>query len=96
MSMITKRYLPDGSTRSVWSDSQKIRERRYGSRIFRGSNIEVIESGARAGLFHVDFTPLAVATGNDSYRCCLLRTFDGRSEAERHEIAWLNRFYVLA
>lgn len=91
-----KRYLPTGETRAIWDDSQARRERRQGGRPARASRIEAIPDGPRAGLFHVDFTPLAELTGEPAHRCCLPQTFDAHGDAVRAEVAWLVENYVLA
>lgn len=94
--MIAKRYLPDGSTRAIWVDSQANRERRQGVVPFRASRIEVIPTGTLAGRFHVDFTPLAEETQDNTYRCCLLPTFLLYGDANRAEVAWLEANFILA
>lgn len=87
-----KRYLADGSTRAVWRDDLADRERRHGVAPVRASRIEVEPASGR---FHVDFTPLAEAAGDDRWRCCLRETFLRYDEAVRREVAWLETEYVL-
>lgn len=91
-----KRYLPTGETRAVWDDSQAARERAQGVIPRRASRVEVVESGPNLGRFHVDFSPLAAATGDPAHLVCLPRTFGGYSEAVEAEVAWLHENYVRA
>lgn len=95
MKKILKRYMPDGSVRGIWDDSTAKRERSQGSVPHRASRIEAIEEGPNAGLFHVDFTPLAEMTGRDEFRLCLARAFESYEEARRAEVEWLTHNYVL-
>lgn len=95
MSATVKRYLPDGSTRAIWDDTQADRERRHGVAPVRASRIEVIPAGPQAGRFHVDFTPLAQASGNSDYCCCLRETFARYDTANARELDWLRVNYVL-
>jgi hypothetical protein len=92
---VIKRYMPDGSTRAVWDDSQAARERRHGAIPSRASRIEVITAGPNRGRFHVDFSLLADLTGVASHQICLLETFEAYTEANRREVAWLHTNYIL-
>lgn len=92
---VVKRYLPDGSVRAIWDDRTGDRERRQGLVPGRASRIEVVPEGPKAGLFHVDFSPLADLTGDDRYRACLAQTFASYTEANRAEVAWLLENYVM-
>ncbi len=96
MQNLLKRYLPDGTTRAVWRDAVGPQERRHGVIPQRASRIEVIPVGPQRGRFYVDFTPLAEATGNDTYRVCLLQTFESYSVANTTEVAWLEQNWVLS
>jgi hypothetical protein len=89
------RYMPDGSVREVWSDDQATRLRRAGFVPARASRFEAIAEGEHAGLFHVDFTPLAEVAGDDSFRVCLTRPFSLYDTARSAEVAWLEAHYVL-
>lgn len=93
--MIRKRYLPDGSTRVIWHDTVGDRERHHGAIPQRASRIEVIPEGPQRGRFHVDFSLLAEATGDDSYRVCLVQTFERYDAANAAEVAWLEQNWVL-
>lgn len=93
--MITKRYLPDGSTRAIWDDAVGGRERHQGVIPQRASRIEVIPDGPKRGLFHVDFTLLAEAVQDDSYRVCLVQTFENYGDANKAEVEWLRKNWVL-
>ncbi len=94
--VIVKRYLPGGETRQVWHDDVGDRDRDQGVLPQRASRIEVIPEGPQRGRFHVDFSLLAEATGDDSYRVCLLQTFDRYSDANAAEVLWLEQNWVLA
>lgn len=94
-SPVVKRYLPDATTRAVWDDSVAPRERAAGVIPQRASRIEVIQDGPQRGKFHVDFSLLAEATGDDSLRLCLVRTFDEYSQANRAEVQWLHDNWVM-
>lgn len=89
-----KRYTPDGSVRAVWRDEFAERERAQKGGPRRASRIEVIESGDKAGLFHVDMSLLAEATGDWRFRVCLAKTFSAYGDANRAEVAWLEEHYV--
>lgn len=92
---IVKRYLPDGTTRSVWDDATASREREHGVIPQRASRIEVITEGPQRGLFHVDFSLLADATGDERFRICLRETFEDYAAANRREVEWLHQNWVL-
>lgn len=94
--MIRKRYLPGGETRQIWHDALADRARSRGVIPQRASRVEVIPDGQQRGRFSVDFSLLADATGDDSYRVCLVQTFDRYSDAVAAEVAWLERNWVLA
>lgn len=91
-----KRYLPTGQTRAIWSDTQGARERKAGVIPQRASRIEVITEGPQRGKFHVDFSLLAEATGDDRFRVCLPKTYESYAAANRAEITWLANNWVLA
>lgn len=96
MPITTKRYLPDGSTRAIWDDTQGERERAQGVIPQRASRIEAITEGPKRGQFHVDFSLLAVCTGNDEFRICLVETFKDYGAANRAEVEWLRKNWVLS
>ncbi len=91
-----KSYRPDGTARSIWNDAQAKTLRAAGVVPRRASRVEVIEEGPHRGLFHVDFTLLADATGDDRYRVCLVSPFETHAAAVAAEVAWLNRNWVTA
>lgn len=95
MTAVLKRYMPDGSTRSIWDDAVGDRERRAGVIPQRASRIEVVLEGPSRGLFCVDFSLLADATGKEEYRVCLAQTFKSYSEANRAEVEWLKQNFIL-
>lgn len=87
------RFLPDGNVRSIWDDVYDFRAAGFTPR--RASRIEVIEGGAKAGEFFVDFSLLADYTGDDRHRCCLTHTFRAYKEANAAEVVWLKENYIL-
>lgn len=91
-----KCYRPDGTTRSLWSRPFAPVLRRHEVLPVRGSNVIAIREGPHRGRFHVDFTPLADASGDDRYRVCLTETFDVHEDAVAAERAWLLQNWVLA
>ena len=93
--MIIKRYLPNGDTRQIWHDDVADRERANNVVPKRASRVEVIDQGPQLGRFHVDMSPLADATGDDTYRVCLVQTFNRYSDAIKAEVLWLEQNWVL-
>jgi hypothetical protein len=91
-----KRYLPDGSTRALWAKPHARVYRRHEVLPCRGSHVIAITDGPRRGLFMVDFSPLAEATGDDQYRVCLAQTYESHEDAVEAEHAWLVENWVLA
>lgn len=92
---VTKRYMPDGSTRAIWDDAVGDRERQAGVIPQRASRIEVVQEGPSRGRFCVDFSLLADATGREEFRICLTQTFKSYAEANRAEVAWLKQNFIL-
>ena len=93
--MHPKRYLADGTTRSVWEEAVADRERYAGGVPRRASRVDVVVGGPHNGLFCVDFTPLAEATGAPRYAVCLVQTFRSYRAAVAVEVRWLNDNWVM-
>lgn len=96
---LLKAFRPDGTVRAVWDDQTAPSFRAAGVMPRRASRVEVIEPHfceKKCGLFHVDFTPLAEATGDDRYRVCLAVPFYQYAAAVAAEVRWLQQNWVLA
>ena len=91
---IRKVFLPTGETRAIWTAPVSSTFRQHHVLPKRASRIEVIQEGKSRGLFHVDFSLLADATGNDDFRCCLLTPFASYEEANRAELDWLRKNWL--
>lgn len=88
-------FHPDGSVRAIAADDVDWRKLVPGSVPARASRIEVIaEPGPAYGLYHVDFSPLAMLTGDTRFRVCLARPYRLYAEARQAEVAWLAAHYV--
>lgn len=95
MRSLLRRYLPDGSIRSLWQDDFAMLNRKQGLKPLRASRVEVIEEGPQAGRFYVDMSPLAIATNNWNYMVCLLPTHERYDAAVAAEQAWIKENWVL-
>jgi len=84
----TMSVLPDGTSRSIWSDDWHP-EVDPGAVQRRASRVEVIPDGPQKGRFHVDFSPLG-----EEYRFCLAQTFVRYRDAVAAEVAWLTKHWV--
>ena len=94
MPKLLKAYRRDG-TRAIWSDQVAPSFRATGVIPQRASRVEVITEGPQRGLFHVDFSLLADATGDDRLRVCLVKPFLSYNAAVAAEVAWLEQNWVL-
>lgn len=92
--MHIKAYLPDGSSRAIWSKPFAKTWRRHKVMPQRGSHVIAITSGPNAGKFHVDLTPLAAITNKPEHNVCLAQTFDAHEEAVSAEHLWLLAHWV--
>lgn len=95
MVKLLKAYRPDGTARGVWRDETGPSFRKAGAAPRRASRVEVVEDGPKAGLFHVDLSPLADQTGDARHRVCLARAFESYTEAVAAEVSYIERNWVL-
>lgn len=89
-----KRYFGSGDTIAIWNDDRAATARRHGIIPQRASRIEVVQDGPRRGRFYVDFSLLADALGDDSYRVCLSQTYERYDVANAAEVVWLEQNVV--
>lgn len=94
--MHIKVYRPSGETRAIWSKPFAAASRRNNVMPVRGSHVIAITDGLHRGKFHVDFSPLADATGDDAHCVCLAETFESHEEAVAAEHRWLLDNWVCA
>lgn len=87
-------FRPDGTSRAIWSKPYAGTLRRHGVMPVRGSHVIAVTEGAGRGLFHVDFSPLADMTRDDTLRVCLTQLFESHEEAVAAEHAWLIHNWV--
>lgn len=92
---VLKAFLPSGETRAIWSDQVAASFRKKGIIPQRASRVEVIQDGPSRGKFHVDFSLLADATGDERYRVCLSQAFESYADAVAAEVEWLTGNWVL-
>lgn len=93
--MSIKVYRADGSTRSLWQRPFARVLRQHKVLPVRGSHVVAITEGPHAGYFHVDFSPLAEATGDSRYAVCLREVFEDHESAVAAERAWLLSNWML-
>ena len=95
MATSIKSYRPDGSARAIWSKPFARVFRDHGIMPVRGSNVIAITENCNKGWFHVDFTALALITGDERFAVCLREPYETHEEAVAAEHAWLIQNWVM-
>lgn len=95
MPINVKVYRPDGTARAIWSRPIARVLRQHKILPVRGSHVIAVTEGRNIGMFHVDFSPLAVVTNNTEHCVCLVQTFESHEEAVGAEHDWLLKNWVL-
>jgi hypothetical protein len=83
------RLLPDGSVRSIYSDTVDYRLFGPDETRQRASSVESVPAGPQRGNWFVDFSALG-----PGYELCLLQTYRKRAEALAAEVAWLRQNWL--